>query len=247
MANQDNLAFWNSVEQTDDNHTKHGDLNGQLRTFVRAQYKKKMITKQFGMYGKGWGILPNSEKYERIEYPNTGLLIYTATAFYVLEGKQYEFPIASSVKEFYVTKNGNGYAKIDDEAVKKVRTDAVTKGFTELGFNADVFLGMWEDADYIQGIRLNQEIQQEEEQTKSAEEAIAKIKEWSDKEIEAIDQLNSLPAYLSAMRTHVTKIRKRCAAAKINSAEFQKHVEELVQARKDKEVDSTNEGENNES
>ena len=39
--------------------------------------------------------------------------------------------------------------KLDDECYKKVSTDALTKGLSKLGFNADVFLGQWDDNRYV--------------------------------------------------------------------------------------------------
>ncbi len=38
---------------------------------------------------------------------------------------------------------------MDDECFKKVSTDALTKGLSKLGFNSDIFLGMWDDNRYV--------------------------------------------------------------------------------------------------
>ena len=40
--------------------------------------------------------------------------------------------------------------KVDDESRKKVVTNAKTKGLSELGFNADVFMGQFDDHEYLQ-------------------------------------------------------------------------------------------------
>ena len=37
---------------------------------------------------------------------------------------------------------GKANGKLDDEAPKKAMTDALTKAFSHLGLNADVFLGI---------------------------------------------------------------------------------------------------------
>jgi len=235
-----NLEFWESVQTTDPAYAKDAQVGGQFRTMVDAQYKKKMITKQFGMYGMGWGVLPESEIYERIEHPMTMLLVYRATAFYVVNKKQFTFPIAAAIKEYYVTKNGAGYAKIDDEAVKKVRTDALTKGFTDLGFNTDIHMGMWEDQDYIAAINLANEISTEESEEAQTALAQEKISEYMYKQVEFIETITSKTAYVAAMRNLVPKIRKRCAAAKINSAAF---VETLTDLVNEKQNTDNNEGE----
>ena len=38
---------------------------------------------------------------------------------------------------------------LDDEAPKKAATDALTKAFSYLGLNADVFLGMFDSNKYV--------------------------------------------------------------------------------------------------
>ena len=57
-----------------------------------------------------------------------------------------EFPIHSSIR---YTVNG----RIDDDFAKKVATDALTKGLSKLGFNADVFLGLFDDNKYVNQLK----------------------------------------------------------------------------------------------
>lgn len=189
----DNLKFWNDYEKTDPNFTKNSNISGQHRTGVDAQYKKKRITEAFGMYGCGWGVLADSEQYERIHYENsTCLLIYRATAFYVYKNKHYTFPIAASIKESYVTKNGSGYLKIDDEAVKKVRTDALTKGFTDLGFNADVHMGKFDDQAYVNEAANEAAINNASDKDAERAKQARALEEEVDKVIGQINSANSM-------------------------------------------------------
>lgn len=46
--------------------------------------------------------------------------------------------------------NKPGYLKVDDEAYKKIETNTVSKALAKLGFNADVFMGKFEDNNYVQ-------------------------------------------------------------------------------------------------
>ena len=39
--------------------------------------------------------------------------------------------------------------RVDDDCIKKVATDALTKGLSKLGFNADVFMGRFDDNKYV--------------------------------------------------------------------------------------------------
>lgn len=227
----DNLKFWESVEGTDPTMTKSVKVSGQNRTSVDAQYKKKMITKAFGMYGMAWGVLANSESYERTSYPNdTTILHYRATAFYVKSDKQCTFPIAASIKESYVTNNGQGYLKIDDEAVKKVRTDTLTKGFTDLGFCSDIHMGMFDDDAYIIAQTAKTELEKQGHTEEALNKAIDEIKTWVNREIEQCKKL--LPKSEAGFKAAMKKVRKdlitRCQAVRIHPAKYTNRLDEIA-------------------
>tara|TARA_R110002096_G_scaffold111202_3_gene242817 strand:- start:794 stop:1396 length:603 start_codon:yes stop_codon:yes gene_type:complete len=136
---KDNLLFWNSVQTTDPKYTKEVGF-GRKFTSINAQYQVRELTRAFGLMGSGWGI--TNEKFFTLEGIG-GLVCYTATLWYELEGKRNEYDINSSIAAF------NKAGKMDDECFKKVSTDALTKGLSKLGFNSDIFLGMWDDNRYV--------------------------------------------------------------------------------------------------
>ncbi|QDP61742.1 MAG: hypothetical protein Unbinned4466contig1000_54 [Prokaryotic dsDNA virus sp.] len=215
------IDFWTKVEKTNPKYTKNANVSGQQRTAVDAQYKKKMITEQFGMYGLGWGVKPESEKYERCHFENqTCILTYTATAFYKWEGEVAEFPIAAQIKESYVTKNGSGYLKIDDEAVKKVRTDALTKGFTDLGFCADIHMGMFDDQDYVHGAQMAAYAKEQEEKEEAAKKSYEEIKAWLANELKSAETVSSNEAYNRAIDRLKQKVETKCKVAGLASRGF---------------------------
>lgn len=215
------IDFWAKVEKTNPKYTKNANVSGQQRTAVDAQYKKKMITEQFGMYGLGWGVKPESEKYERCHFENqTCILTYTATAFYKWEGEVAEFPIAAQIKESYVTKNGSGYLKIDDEAVKKVRTDALTKGFTDLGFCADIHMGMFDDQDYVHGAQMAAYAKEQEEKEEAAKKSYEEIKAWLANELKSAETVSSNEAYNRAIDRLKQKVETKCKVAGLASRGF---------------------------
>ena len=51
----------------------------------------------------------------------------------------------------------------DGEAPKKSLTDAIKKALSMLGFSADVFLGMFDDVNYVQQLQAEQAIEQAED------------------------------------------------------------------------------------
>ena len=139
MAKKDNMQLWESVETTDPKYTTRVNQRGGF-TAIGAQYQLRTATETFGPIGYGWGV--RDEKIERWE--DVGLAVYTAILWYVREGiaDEHEVPIHSSIKY-----QSNG--RVDDDFFKKVATDALTKGFSKIGFNADVFMGKFDDNKYV--------------------------------------------------------------------------------------------------
>lgn len=228
------LEIWDRVEATDPAMTKSANIGGQMRTTVDAQYKKKMITKEFGPYGLGWGVEPNSEVYERIQHADNTLLVYRAVCFYNINDVRATFPIAAAIKEVYVTKNGSGYLKIDDEAIKKVRTDALTKGFTDLGFNSDIHMGMFDDDNYRQSQNVKSHIEKENH----TEEVLQKEKEnfsmWINKEIDSAKSLlpDNFKAFNRVMQLTRQKVPIRAQVARINSDAAIARIDKIIDEAK---------------
>ena len=135
IANK-NMDLWNKVNQTDPSITKKVNTRGGF-TAICAQSQLKKATETFGSFGLGWGV-----KDETFQQPITGIILYQATLYYNTEAGKGEFPIHSAA----VLCINN---KVDDDAVKKVATDALTKGLSKLGFNSDVFEGKFDDNKYV--------------------------------------------------------------------------------------------------
>jgi len=137
----DNMSLWDSVCVTDPQHTKRVNQRGGF-TAIGAQSQIMEATKVFGPFGKGFGV--SDEKFTPFPF-SEGLGLYQARLWYVLNGETnviHQFPIHSSIK---YSVNG----RVDDDFAKKVATDALTKGLSKLGFNADVFLGKFDDNKYV--------------------------------------------------------------------------------------------------
>jgi len=137
----DNLKLWNSVEKTDPQHTKKANVKGNKITSIKPQYQIYNATKQWGSYGCKWGLKNINLGYELKE---VGLVTFKAL-FYYPDG---EFEIINTISIF---KDG-AQTKLDDEFAKKVETDSLTKALSKLGFNADVFMGRFDDVRYIEEI-----------------------------------------------------------------------------------------------
>ena len=138
-----NMELWNSVEVTDPKYTKKVNQRGGF-TAIGAQYQLMRATETFGPMGLGWGV--EDEKIERWE--NAGLAVYTANLWWSYSNGDHKktIPLHSAIK--YHT---NG--RVDDDFFKKVATDALTKGLSKLGFNADVFMGKFDDNKYVNQLK----------------------------------------------------------------------------------------------
>jgi len=135
------LELWNSVEKTDPQYTKKVDARGGF-TSICAQYQMKMATEQFGTYGKNWGVHKLNYHFinglpDKNGFINSREIVLDAVFFYP-EGS---FEIGTEM-----------VYKAGQDTRKKLLTDLTTKALSKLGFNADVFMGMFDDNKYVNNI-----------------------------------------------------------------------------------------------
>jgi hypothetical protein len=128
------MELWDAVSKTDPAHTKRVNQRGGF-TAIDAQYQIKRATEQFGPVGIGWGY-----KVERMERLDQFVVVYV-TMWHGARENTFG-PVLGCAEMF-----GN---RPDSDAPKKATTDAITKGLSQLGFNADVFLGLFDDNKYVQ-------------------------------------------------------------------------------------------------
>ena len=137
---KNNLELWDTVQTTDPQYTKRVNQRGGF-TAIAAQSQIKRATEVFGIMGHGWGV--EDEKFTTVE--GTTMVLYTANLWYKFDTRAGAIPIHSSIKY-----GANG--RYDDDFAKKVATDALTKGLSKLGFNADVFMGLFDDNKYVNDV-----------------------------------------------------------------------------------------------
>lgn len=143
MSNK-NMIIWDQVQKSDPDSVKAVSF-GRKFNAINAQHQVKRATEVFGPIGKGWGV-----SNEFFSFPIPGLLMYNAEMWYNLDG---EGACVFSISASIMTHSASG--KLDDECAKKVQTDAMTKGLSKLGFNADVFLGLWDDNKYVNSVKAD--------------------------------------------------------------------------------------------
>jgi hypothetical protein len=128
------MKLWNSVCKTDPAHTKHVAQRGGF-TAIDAMYQVQNATEQFGPAGVGWGWDVT------LHWPQNDTVIAEVQLWH---GKKDQYVVQFGQKKL---DKGNGP---DEDAVKKAVTDGLTKCLSYLGFNADVFLGKFDDNKYVE-------------------------------------------------------------------------------------------------
>ena len=143
---QNFLKIWETP--TDPKHLKNVSSNGRNYSAIDSTYQFLQATEIFnGCYGSTWGLKDLDYTFKTLA--DTELLILKAKFFY----PGGEFELNNSIKLAYMTngyQNKPGYLKVDDEAYKKIETNTISKALAKLGFNADVFMGKFEDNNYVQ-------------------------------------------------------------------------------------------------
>ena len=138
---KENLELWKSVSKTDPKHIKKVTF-GRKFSAIDAYSQIHKATELWGPFGGKWGT--KDETFTPLGTVPDVIVLYKGICFY----PGGEFPLASAIAMTpYSGKHSAN--KLDDDCIKKVRTDALTKGLSMLGFNADVFLGMFDDNKYV--------------------------------------------------------------------------------------------------
>jgi len=198
-----NTDLWRKVEKTDLSFTKQVNQRGGY-TAISPQYQLKQATAVFGPYGAGFGLQSSEMDYSLYQIDN--IVIHKAVFFYVLDGQRHSFPITNAIEAARTTKNGRW---VDVDFAKKVETNTVSKALSKLGFNADVFMGMFEDNAYMQ--ELSNELQLKKADDKDAEKVRQRqeYEEWKQSELAVYAQLKTVNALKTAYTGHVRKCERR--------------------------------------
>lgn len=154
----ENLKLWHSVSRTDPNYTKEANIGRKITT-INPQYQIRLATEQFGPYGQTWGL--KEVEHKEVHMPDESIMVKTRAVFFFPNG---EFPLFSASvlaewkeKDEWSQGKKTGRTiksfKVDTDTYKKIETDITTKALSKLGFNADVFMGQFDDSKYIEAAR----------------------------------------------------------------------------------------------
>jgi hypothetical protein len=196
-----NMKIWNKVDKTDTRYTKDAKVGGQQITSLNGTAMIMKATEVFGPAGFGFGWTVLEERFDKgaemfvgeaekraslgFELNHTIKIKFWA----VLDGVRGEFEQYGCTPYLYKSKYGT---TTDGEAPKKSLTDAIKKSLSMLGFSADVFLGMFDDHEYVQALA-------EEQQVEHAEDRIA------EEERQKQERLDFIQSVIESLKTARTK------------------------------------------
>lgn len=196
---RDNLELWNKVKETDAAFTKPVNQRGGY-TAITPQYQMQEATKMFGPYGRGWGFESCDLDFSSIE--SLGLVIVKAVFFYIQDGERFTFPINNS----WPVKQGS---RVDSDFAKKAETNTMGKALSKLGFNADIFMGQYDDPNYVEEVTNKKNMEKAEDKIAEQERQDKEWAEWKAKELRAYDLIPNLDALKSVFTGHIKKIKLR--------------------------------------
>jgi len=142
----DKMELWNEVETSHSDQLKKVNMRGGF-TAIDAHSQIKRATEVWGPMGSLWDVdchviseSPILVLKVSLRYPYYGIDQTVAEGLVNHRGKVVQFGTCKK-------------PDTDEDAYKKAMTDGTTKCLSLLGFNADVFMGKWDDNKYTAKIK----------------------------------------------------------------------------------------------
>ena len=225
-----NLVLWDSVTKTDPQYTKQAQKGQYYFTSIAPVYQFREATRVFGIQGIGWGILVGSEKFQKETFDETVILTYDAILYFTYDGQRGEIPIHAQEKACYRTQGANGYLKIDDEVRKKVVTNAKTKGLSELGFNADIFMGMFDNSEYRDLLEAELRLENSEHFEVEKGKMFKEFNSWLKSQCDALMLVPNSAAVKAVVDRNEKTLRDKLKVIKASPQEIEQSINRLYEA-----------------
>lgn len=209
-----NTNLWDAVKKTDIKHTKKVTIGAYQYTAIDATYQQQEATKQWGPYGASWGLRKSELNMDLLL--QTRMCVHIAEFFYPHNGVEVSFPITNAIEVYKDMNGSNGpYIKTDQDFAKKIETNTISKALSRLGFSADVFLGMFEDLDYMNALRIEQDLENVDESDDVMAEKKAEFFDWCAKELKAYDMLTNQSSIKQVYNKHIKVVGQKCEILKV--------------------------------
>lgn len=190
-----NLRIWEQVQETDQEHTAKSNFDGRTVTSINGTYIVKRATEIFGPLGHGWGYEIEEESFTKgapAQRDGQDLgheIMHTLRVqlWYMLDGER--CTITHYGHTPYVRMTLSYGLKTDFDAPKKSLTDAIKKCLSMLGFSADVFLGLYDNDDYVETVTAKQQARNADEQEERILQERKEFSQWIREQIELFQHI----------------------------------------------------------
>lgn len=223
MSTNDNMAVWKKVCKTDPAYTKVKSDRGRSLTSITPQYQLQMATDTFGPYGKGFGF--ERCDIEEREIMGVWVAVVKAVFFFVDSEGRHTFPV-NNTWTMQAGKRGAEYLDID--YAKKAETNTMSKALSKLGFGADVFMGQFDDHDYVEQARNESALAKAENKIEVIAEQEKQHREWVETTIRVLEtsvNMHELETLFKKVVRKANLTKDTVSIAKFNTAKDKRKAE----------------------
>jgi len=142
----DNLLIWNKVKHPPEDALSvipAGRLKGM--TDIKPQWRYKIMTEQFGIFGVGWYFEYINKWIEKGSYEQK--VAFVDINLFIKIGDVWSKPIPGTGGSLLITKEKAGL-HTSDEAYKMATTDALSTAMKMIGVAADIYMGEFSGGKY---------------------------------------------------------------------------------------------------
>jgi hypothetical protein len=230
------MQIWDEVKETALSHTKTAALGGRTVTSINGTYMVRRATEIFGPAGTGWGWEVIAERFDqgapifvdKVQVGHEVMHTIHLKLWYMADGERREISHYGHTPYIQSTKYG---PRSDMDAPKKSMTDAIKKCLSMLGFSADIFLGMYDDAEYVAAAHIKDQI----ERADNADEAVvnhrAEFMAWVQSEVDIYAKVPNAAALKSVLILAKRKASRQCQLLKVDYAEIEARLNQAAAAR----------------
>jgi len=219
-----NLDTWRKGETTDPTFTKDNKHAAGGSTSINTTYTFKRATEVFGPVGIGWGYEVTKDEIidgclvafgdkENEQMIQTKIHTLQIRFWYVLDGVKGEFYQYGHTD--FVVKNKWG-AYTESEPHKKSLSDAIKKALSMLGFSADIYLGMFDDQNYVDSVKMEIEADKAESGIDIEEQKVIEFRNWVDERIQIYDSIGSLKTIKTAHTKSIRLLHEKASFGRIS-------------------------------
>lgn len=147
MSEQNNLQLWDAHRTPHKDALKAFNRRGFQGTAIDPMWLIREATREWGPMGARWGYTVTRESIVR-DLPD-GVVVHVCNIELFYPGPNGEVAKLPQVGQTWLVEKTSSGPRVDEEAPKKSRTDAVCKALSWLGFGADVHMGMFDGNKYV--------------------------------------------------------------------------------------------------